>query len=51
MVCRFHGARAGAPTGEANGQYRHGRYTKVALAERRVVADLVREAKATLAGI
>jgi len=50
-VCRFHGARAGAPSGKANGQYRHGRYTKEALAERRELATLMREAKETLARI
>jgi hypothetical protein len=26
-VCRFHGARGGAPKGGANGAWRHGRYT------------------------
>ena len=26
-VCRFHGARGGAPRGQANGAYRHGLYT------------------------
>jgi hypothetical protein len=26
-VCRFHGARGGAPKGERNGMYRHGLYT------------------------
>jgi hypothetical protein len=27
-VCRFHGAGGGAPKGERNGAYRHGRYTQ-----------------------
>jgi hypothetical protein len=27
-VCRFHGARGGAPTGKRNGMYRHGDHTK-----------------------
>jgi hypothetical protein len=27
-VCRFHGARGGAPEGERNGNYRHGVRTK-----------------------
>jgi hypothetical protein len=27
-VCRMHGAGGGAPTGEANGNYRHGRRTQ-----------------------
>ena len=31
-VCRFHGARGGAPTGKRNGMYRHGLHTKKAAA-------------------
>ncbi|MGO6982784.1 hypothetical protein [Rhizobium sp. WYCCWR10014] len=31
-VCRIHGARAGAPTGERNGNYRHGANTNEARA-------------------
>jgi hypothetical protein len=27
-VCRFHGARCGAPEGKRNGNYRHGATTK-----------------------
>jgi hypothetical protein len=27
-VCRFHGARGGAPKGKANGAYKHGLHTK-----------------------
>jgi hypothetical protein len=33
-VCHKHGARGGAPKGERNGNYRHGRHTKEAGAER-----------------
>jgi hypothetical protein len=44
-VCRFHGAGGGAPCGERNGRYRHGRYTKEAIAERRAVAAMLKEAK------
>ena len=33
-VCRMHGARGGAPKGERNGNYRNGRWTKTARAER-----------------
>jgi len=29
-VCRFHGARGGAPKGKRNGMYRHGLYTQAA---------------------
>ena len=34
-VCRFHGARGGAPKGARNGAYRHGLCTKEAVEERR----------------
>ena len=34
-VCRFHGARGGAPKGEAHGMYKHGRFTGEARAARR----------------
>jgi hypothetical protein len=44
MVCRFHGARGGAPTGAANGAYRSGRYTQDALATRAYVRHLLRSA-------
>jgi len=30
-VCRFHGARGGAPEGKRNGNYRHGARTKVTI--------------------
>jgi hypothetical protein len=48
-VCRCHGARGEAPTGRRNGRYRHGGFTKAALAERRAVSKLVREARASIA--
>lgn len=44
-VCRFHGAGGGGPAGRRNGNYRHGRYTKEALADRRVMADLIEESR------
>jgi hypothetical protein len=44
-VCRFHGARGGAPTGKRNGNVCHGEHTKVALVLRRQLADLQREAR------
>ena len=43
-VCRFHGARGGAPKGERNGMYRHGLYTAEAVDERKQVQDLIRRA-------
>ena len=43
-VCRMHGARAGAPKGKANGAWRHGMATNDAVADRREMADMLREA-------
>ncbi len=40
-MCRMHGARAGAPMGEANGAWRHGRETNEAVARRRGVRELI----------
>ena len=50
-VCRFHGARGGAPKGAANGSYKNGLYTEEAKAERRFVLELVRRARTTIAGL
>tara|TARA_R110001592_G_scaffold9342_4_gene49700 strand:- start:295 stop:546 length:252 start_codon:yes stop_codon:yes gene_type:complete len=47
-VCRFHGAGGGAPAGNRNGMYRHGLYTAEAIAERKQVQDLLRQAKACI---
>jgi hypothetical protein len=47
-VCRFHGARGGAPKGKRNGMYRHGLNTQEAMALRRSVSDLQRESRALL---
>ena len=33
--CRSHGGKAGAPTGERNGNYRHGEYTQDAIERHR----------------
>ena len=43
-VCRMHGARGGAPSGPANGRWRHGNRTRELVAERREIKGLVREA-------
>jgi hypothetical protein len=45
-VCRCHRARGEAPTGNRNGRYQHGGFTKAALAERRAVSKLIRETRA-----
>ena len=47
-VCRFHGARGGAPKAERNGAYRHGLYNQEAVEERRYVNDLLRQARDAL---
>jgi hypothetical protein len=49
--CRMHGGAAGsgAPKGERNGNWRHGRFTSEAIAERVATRDLLRSARDTLA--
>jgi hypothetical protein len=42
-VCYFHGAHGGAPKGPRHGMYRHGRYTQDAIAERRLLRELLRQ--------
>ena len=44
-VCRFHGARGGAPKGKANGAWKHGRYMDNAVRVRRQCAVLIRSAR------
>ena len=44
-VCRFHGARAGAPSGKAHGQYRHGLFTKEAMETRKQISALLRASR------
>ena len=48
-VCRFHGARGGAPKGKRNGMYRHGLFTKEALEERLLFRALLQRSRGTLA--
>ncbi len=43
-VCRFHGARGGAPKGKANGAWKHGHYSEAARAERFLVKRLLKDA-------
>ena len=49
-VCRFHGARGGAPEGKANGAYKNGLYTAEAKKERRLLADLLRQSRKVISG-
>ena len=44
-VCRMHGARGGAPTGERNGRYRTGLFTAEMRELRRIIRDLTRAAR------
>ena len=41
-VCRFHGAKGGAPKGKRNGMYRNGLYTKEARKDKLLLSDLLR---------
>jgi hypothetical protein len=50
-VCRFHGARGGAPKGKANAGYKHGLHTQEARAERRLFSELLRQVRKVLAAI
>ncbi len=47
-VCRFHGARGGAPKGAQNGSYKHGLYMNEAIEERRALSALVRVSRKSL---
>lgn len=47
-VCRFHGARGGAPKGKANGAWKHGYYSEAAKAERLLVKLLLKDASSLL---
>ena len=48
--CILHGGRAGAPSGDRNGRWKHGNATKEAIAQRRLVRALLREAVDLLRG-
>ena len=50
-VCRFHGARGGAPKGKANGAYKHGLHTAEAVKERRLLSDLLQESRKVIAAL
>jgi hypothetical protein len=50
--CRMHGgASPGAPKGQANGMYRHGRYTNEAIEERRELAAWIRTMRQGAEGV
>ncbi len=46
--CKLHGGRAGAPSGERNGAWRHGGRSKEAAAQRKAIRAILREAQQLL---
>jgi hypothetical protein len=46
--CKLHGGRAGAPSGERNGAWRHGGRTKEAIAQQKAIRALLRDATQVL---
>ena len=48
--CRMHGGAkgSGAPRGERNGSYRHGLFTREAIAERHALRALIRDFRGAL---
>jgi hypothetical protein len=51
--CRMHGGAkgSGAPSGERNGNYRHGRFTSEAIRERRMLREWIKTARSTAAKV
>ena len=48
-VCRMHGGKSpGAPLGERNGRYKHGKQTKAAIEARKETRDLIRDIRRLL---
>ncbi|MFA9231578.1 MAG: hypothetical protein ACEQSU_12670 [Microgenomates group bacterium] len=50
-VCRMHGAGGGAPTGPANGAWKHGGRSNEAIKVQRMIEGFARLAKATISSI
>lgn len=46
-VCRMHGARGGAPSGPANGKWRHGNRSRASDEFKRALAELLADARET----
>src|SRR5258708_3472875 len=49
--CRMHGARSGAPAGEKNGAYKHGRFTKRAREVSQFFHAMARDGEAMVATV
>jgi hypothetical protein len=50
-VCYYHGGKAGAPRGERNGMHSHGYYTAEAIADRKALRGLIKDAAALIEAI
>ncbi|MEI2687462.1 MAG: hypothetical protein V9G14_15425 [Cypionkella sp.] len=50
-VCRMHGAGGGAPTGPANGAWKHGGRSNAVIELQRMTVGIARLAKETIASI
>jgi hypothetical protein len=50
-VCRMHGARSGAPSGRANGMWRHGGRGQDVAEIRRLGIELSKVARGTIIGL
>ena len=50
-VCRMHGAGGGAPTGPANGAWKHGGRSNAVIEMQRMAAGIARLAKATISSL
>ena len=50
-VCRMHGAGGGAPTGPANGAWKHGGRSNAVIEMRRMTVAIARLAKVTIASV
>ena len=49
-VCRFHGARAGAPRGKAHGRYKHGFYSIESIEQRKRFREIMKQFRAFAKG-
>ncbi len=50
-VCRFHGARGGAPKGKENGAYRHGTFTLEALDQNKSLRAFIKSLQPCFSGV
>lgn len=48
--CKLHGGKSGAPKGNKNA-WKHGRYSKEALAEKALVKEIIKQAREFMKGV